>query len=80
MKRNTRTKAEQEYVRAIIHNLSLQRLSDHEITDYLRNEKQIEIARSTVANTRSRVASPLRSGILTSNSLDTCILQLTKRG
>ena len=55
MKRHTRTKSEQEYVNAMIQNLSLQRLTDQEIVDYLHNEKQIEIARSTVTNTRNRV-------------------------
>jgi hypothetical protein len=55
MKHNKRTKAEQEYVSAMIQNLSLQRLTDQEIVDYLHNEKQIEIARSTVTNIRNRV-------------------------
>ena len=40
---------------AIIQNLSLKRLTDQEIAEYLHNEKQIEIARSTVTNTRNRV-------------------------
>ena len=40
---------------AIIQNLSLKRLTDQEIVDYLHNENQIEIARSTVTNTRNRI-------------------------
>ena len=40
---------------AIIQNLSLKGLTDQEIVEYLHNEKQIEIARSTVTNTRSRI-------------------------
>ncbi len=51
MERNTRTKAEREYIKGIIQNLSLKRLTDQEIVNYL-HEKQIEIARSTVTNTR----------------------------
>ena len=43
MERSKRTKAEQEYVKALIQGLSLQRLTDQEIVDYLYNEKQIEI-------------------------------------
>jgi hypothetical protein len=54
IKHNKRTKAEQEYVDAIIQNLSLKRLTDQEIVEYLQNEKQIEIARSTVTNSRRR--------------------------
>ncbi len=52
MERNTRTKAEREYIKGIIQNLSLKRLTDQEIVNYLHDEKQIEIARSTVTNTR----------------------------
>ena len=55
MERNTRSKSEQEYVKSIIHNLSLQRLTDQEIADYLHNEKGIEIARTTVNATRNRI-------------------------
>jgi hypothetical protein len=55
MERHTRTKAEKEYVNAIIQNLSLKRLTDQEIVDYLHNEKQIDIGRSTVTNIRNRI-------------------------
>jgi DNA-directed RNA polymerase specialized sigma54-like protein len=55
MERNTRSKSEQEYVKALIQGLSLQRLTDQEIVDYLRNEKGIEIARTTVNATKNRI-------------------------
>ena len=55
MERNTRSKSEQEYVKSLIHNLSLQRMTDQEIADYLHNEKGIEIARTTVNATRNRI-------------------------
>lgn len=55
VKRNTRTRAQREYVKTMIHNLSLQRLTDQEIVDYLHNEKQIEIARTTVTLTRNLI-------------------------
>jgi hypothetical protein len=48
-------KAEKEYVRGLIHNLSLQRWTDQEITNYIVNEKQIQIGRSTVASIRTQV-------------------------
>ena len=54
MERNTRSKAEQEYVKSLIHNLSLQRMTDQEISDYL-HQKGIEIARTTVNTTRNRI-------------------------
>jgi hypothetical protein len=55
MERHKRTKSEKEYVNAIIQNLSLQRLTDKEIVDYLHKEKNIDIARSTVTNIRNRI-------------------------
>lgn len=55
VERHTRTKSEKEYINAIIQNLSLKRLTDQEIVDFLYNEKQIEIARSTVTNSRNRI-------------------------
>lgn len=55
MERHKRTKSEKEYVNAIIQNLSLQRLTDKEIVDYLHKEKHIDIARSTVTNIRNRI-------------------------
>ena len=41
--RTTFTKSEREYVKGIVHNLSLQRLSDGEIVQWLHDEKQIDI-------------------------------------
>ncbi|HEY7108060.1 MAG TPA: hypothetical protein VH415_01390 [Nitrososphaeraceae archaeon] len=55
MKRNSRTKSQREYVKTMIHNLSLQRLTDQEIVQWLHEEKQIEMARSTVTNIRNRI-------------------------
>ena len=55
MERSKRTKSEQEYVRAIVQGLSLQRLTDKEIVDYLYNEKQIPIGRSTVTCIRNNI-------------------------
>lgn len=55
MERHKRTKVEQECVNSIIQNLSLKRLTDQEMVDYLHNEKQIDIARPTVTNTRNRI-------------------------
>jgi len=49
------TKTEKQYLRGMIHNLSLQRLTDQEIVDYLHNEKKIEIARSTATKIRNQV-------------------------
>lgn len=55
MEPNTRSKSEAEYVKTLIHSLSLQRLTDTEITDYLHNEKQIKIARTTVNRIRNTI-------------------------
>ena len=48
-KRATFTKAEREYVKGMVHNLSFQRLTDHEIVQWLHDEKEIDIDRSTVS-------------------------------
>lgn len=55
MKHANLSKAEREYVRGIVHNLSLSRWTDQEIVDYLKKEKQIDIARTTVNNIRNQV-------------------------
>lgn len=55
MEHRKSTKSEKEYVKALIQTLSLQRLTDQEIVEYLHNEKQIEIGRSTVTEIRNRV-------------------------
>ena len=49
------TKTEKQYLRGIIHNLSLQRLTDQEIVDFLQREKKIDISRSTVTKIRNQV-------------------------
>ena len=53
--RGKRTKFENEYIRGIIHNLSLQRWTDQEIVYYLDKEKDIEIDRSRVSRIRNSI-------------------------
>jgi hypothetical protein len=53
-KRATFTKAEREYVKSIVRNLSVQRLTDREIVDWLCTEKKIELDRSTVSRIRNQ--------------------------
>jgi hypothetical protein len=48
-------KSQRQYVRGIIHNLSLQRWTSQEISDYLHDEKKIDIARSTVNSIRRQI-------------------------
>ena len=47
-------KSERQYLRGMIHNLSLLRWTDQEIANYLRDEKQLEIARSTVNSIKNQ--------------------------
>ena len=54
-KRATFTKAEREYVKGMVHNLSLQRLTDQEIVDCLREEKKIRLDRSTISKMRNQI-------------------------
>ena len=54
-KRHDFTKPEREYVRGIVHNLSFQRLTDQEIVQWLHDEKQIDLDRSTVSKMRNHV-------------------------
>jgi FAD/FMN-containing dehydrogenase len=54
-KRATFTKAEREYVKGIVHNLSFQRLTDNEIVQWLRDEKKIDLDRSTISKMRNQV-------------------------
>src|SRR6476646_2304407 len=39
----------------MVHNLSLQRMTDQEITDYLHGEKNIDIARTTVNTIKNQI-------------------------
>jgi hypothetical protein len=55
MKHKKSTKSQKEYVKGTIQSLSLQRLTDQQIADYLQDEKNIEIARSTVTYIRNKV-------------------------
>ena len=48
-------KSQKQYVRGIIHNLSLQRWTDQEITNYLNNEKGTTLSRSAVTQIRDRM-------------------------
>jgi hypothetical protein len=54
-KRATFTKAEREYVKGIVHNLLFQRLTDNEIVQWLRDEKKIDLDRSTISKMRNQV-------------------------
>ena len=49
------TKLERQYIKGIVHNLSLQRLTDQDIVDYLHSEKKIDISRSTVTKIKNQV-------------------------
>jgi IS30 family transposase len=55
MERRKVAKSEKQYLRGTIHNLSLSRWTDQEIVDYLRDEKQIDIARSTVNSIKNQI-------------------------
>ena len=56
MKHANLSKAEKEYVRAIVHNFSLSRWTDQEIVEYLHTEKKIEIARTSVNHIRHQIS------------------------
>jgi Rps23 Pro-64 3,4-dihydroxylase Tpa1-like proline 4-hydroxylase len=55
MKHRKVAKPEKQYVRGIIHNLSLSRWTDQEIVDYLHDEKRIDLARSTVSKIKNQI-------------------------
>jgi hypothetical protein len=57
IKRHNFTKAEREYIKGIVHNLSFQRLTDQEIVQWLHDEKQIDLDRSTISKMRNQVES-----------------------
>lgn len=48
------TKTEKENVKGIVHNLSIQRLTDQEIVQWLHEEKKITLDRSTVSKIGNR--------------------------
>ena len=54
-KRASFTKAEREYVKGMVYNLSFQRLTDQEIVQWLHDEKEIDIDRSTISKMRNQV-------------------------
>ena len=45
---------QRQYIRGIIHNLSLQSWQDEEIADYINNEKNITLSRSAVTRIRNQ--------------------------
>ena len=55
IKRHNFTKSEREFVKGVVHNLSFQRLTDQEIVQWLHDEKQIDLDRSTVSKMRNHV-------------------------
>ena len=56
MERRKVAKSEKQYLRGIIHNLSLQKWTDQDIVDYLRDEKSIDIGRSTVTKIKNQIS------------------------
>jgi len=46
--RTTFTKAEREYVKGLVRDLSFQRLTDREIVQWLYDQKKIDLDRSTI--------------------------------
>jgi hypothetical protein len=48
------TKSKREYVKAIVHDYSLQRWTDQEIVQYLKTEKNIDLDRSTINRIRNQ--------------------------
>ena len=55
IKKRKASNSQREYIRGIIHNLSLQRWKDQEIADFLNNEKGIILSRSYVTQIRNRM-------------------------
>jgi hypothetical protein len=53
----TFTKAEGEYVKGVARKLSCQRLTDREIVQWLHDEKQIDVDRSTISKIRNKAES-----------------------
>ena len=54
-RKRTNSKADKQYIKTIIHNLSLQRWTDQEISNYLKKEKNIEISRSRVTTIKNNI-------------------------
>ena len=55
VERHTFTKSEREYVKALVHGLSLKRITDQEIVQWLHDEKEIDLDRSTVSKMRNQI-------------------------
>ena len=56
MERRKVAKSEKQYLRGMIHNLSLQKWTDQDIADYLRDEKSVHIGRSTVTKIKNQIS------------------------
>ena len=56
MERRKVAKSEKQYLRGMIHNLSLQKWTDQDIADYLRDEKNVDIGRSTVTKIKNQIS------------------------
>jgi nitrogen fixation/metabolism regulation signal transduction histidine kinase len=54
MEHKKQSKSEKQYLLGVIHNLSLQRWTDQEITDYL-HEKGTNITRTTVISIKNQI-------------------------
>ena len=67
-------------IKGIVHNYSLQRWTDQDIVDYLREEKKIKIARSTVTTIKIRLQRKQEIGILNSVNPVTEPLHSIKNG
>ena len=78
MKHGKVAKSEKQYLRGIVHNLSLQRWTDQEIADYLRKEKKIDIARGTVSKIKNQIEKQPKNGISNCNNQDTSISLITR--
>ena len=55
MEHKRSSKSQKQYLKGVIHNLSLSRWTDQEIADYLHDEKKIDIARSTVTGIKNGI-------------------------
>ncbi len=53
--RTTFTKAEREYVKGLVRDLSFQRLTDREIVQWLYDQKKIDLDRSTISKMRNQI-------------------------
>jgi len=57
------TKAERQYVKGIVHNYSLQRWTDQDIVNYLREEKKLRSVEVQSPELRTKLKNKRRIGI-----------------